>query len=175
MELIDYERYIISKKFVNAAKSRYYVAWVKKYLSFNLSNVLNNQEKIQQFMQYLHQDSHWHDWQLEQARHAVELYLGMFPQQVDGSGPEDINSFEDVENKIRTVLRLKHYSYNTEQTYLDWCRRYYQYCEKKKIDFKSSQSVKNYLTYLAVKRDVAGATQTQAFNSSLFMFRVVLE
>jgi integron integrase len=175
MELIDYERYIISNNFVNAAKSKYYVAWVKKYLSFNLSNVLNSQEKIQQFMQYLHQDSHWQNWQLEQARHAVELYLGMFPQQVDDSEPEGINSFADVEKRLRTVLRLKHYSYNTEQTYFDWCKRYYQYCEKKKIDFKSSQSVKNYLTYLAVKRDVAGATQSQAFNSILFMFRFVLE
>jgi integron integrase len=126
-------------------------------------------------MQYLHQDSHWQNWQLEQARHAVELYLGMFPQQVDDSEPEGINSFADVEKRLRTVLRLKHYSYNTEQTYFDWCKRYYQYCEKKKIDFKSSQSVKNYLTYLAVKRDVAGATQSQAFNSILFMFRFVLE
>ena len=175
MQLVDYERYIVSNNFVEISKARYYVAWVKKYLSLNLSDVLNNEEKTSQFMQYLSQDSPWHDWQLEQARHAVELYLGMLSPKVDNSEPENINSFADIENKLRIVLRLKHYSYRTEQTYLDWCRRYYQYCQKEKIDLKSSLSVKNYLTYLAVKRKVAGATQSQAFNSILFMFRFVLE
>ncbi len=53
MQTVDYEKYIVENNFVEASKSRYYTGWVKKFLSLNLSNVLNNQEKIQQFLQYL--------------------------------------------------------------------------------------------------------------------------
>jgi len=130
MQAADYEKYIVDNNFIDVSKSRYYVGWVNKYLSLNLSNVLNNEEKISQFMQYLSQDSPWHDWQLEQARHAVELYLGMLYPQVDNAEVGSINCFEDVEDKMRNVLRLKHYSYSTEQTYLDWCKRYYKYCSQ---------------------------------------------
>ncbi len=175
MQVVDYEKYIVENNFVEASKSRYYSAWLKKFLNLNLSNQLNLEEKVRQFIEYLAAENRLESWQLNQARHAVELYLGMFPQQVDDLELENINSFADVENKLRIVLRLKHYSYKTEQTYFDWCRRYYQYCQKEEIDFKSSQSVKNYLTYLAVRRKVAGATQSQAFNSILFMFRFVLK
>ena len=38
MQLVDYERYIVSNSFVEISKARYYVGWVKKYLSLNLSN-----------------------------------------------------------------------------------------------------------------------------------------
>ncbi len=175
MQTVDYEKYIVENNFVEASKSRYYSAWLKKFLNLNLSNQLNLEEKVRQFTEYLAAENRFESWQLNQARHAIELYLGMFPQQVDDLELENINSFADVENKLRIVLRLKHYSYKTEQTYFDWCRRYYQYCQKEEIDFKSSQSVKNYLTYLAVRRKVAGATQSQAFNSILFMFRFVLK
>jgi integron integrase len=175
MQVVDYEKYIVENNFVEASKSRYYSAWLKKFLNLNLSNQLNLEEKVRQFTEYLAAENRFESWQLNQARHAIELYLGMFPQQVDDLELENINSFADVENKLRIVLRLKHYSYKTEQTYFDWCRRYYQYCQKEEIDFKSSQSVKNYLTYLAVRRKVAGATQSQAFNSILFMFRFVLK
>ena len=52
MQLVDYERYIVDNNFIDVSKSRYYVGWVKKYLSLNLSNQLNIEEKVRQFVQY---------------------------------------------------------------------------------------------------------------------------
>ena len=53
MQLVDYEKYIVDNNFVDASKNSYYSAWVKKYLSLNLSNQLNTEEKVRQFTQYL--------------------------------------------------------------------------------------------------------------------------
>jgi len=49
MELIDYEQYIKDNKFSTSAKSGYYVNWVKRFLKLNLSERLNNYDKLQQF------------------------------------------------------------------------------------------------------------------------------
>ena len=176
MQLVDYEKYIVDNNFVDASKSSYYSAWVKKFLNLNLSDLLNEQEKVRQFVQYLSADNHLQSWKLNQARHAAELYLGMFIPQTVCPEPENIPSeFSVILNEMRDVLRLKHYSYSTEQTYLDWCKRYYKYCSQENYDFRESASVKIYLTYLAVNRGVASATQNQAFNSILFMFKYVLK
>jgi integron integrase len=176
MQLVDYEKYIVENNFVDSSKNSYYSAWVKKFLNLNLSNQLNIEEKVRQFVQSLSTDNSLQSWQLDQARHAVELYLGMFIQNTACPESENIPSeFLDIQNEMLTVLRLKHYSYRTEQTYMDWCKRYYKYCFQEKLDFKNSESVKIYLTYLAVNRGVASATQNQAFNSILFMFKYVLK
>jgi len=125
MQLVDYKRYIVSNNFVDASKSRYYIGWVNKYLSLNLSNQLNIDEKVRQFVQYLSADNHLQSWQLDQAWHAAELYLGMFIQNTVCPEIENIPSdFLEILTEMRDVLRLKHYSYSTEQTYLDWCKRY---------------------------------------------------
>jgi hypothetical protein len=48
MQLVDYEKYIVDNNFVDASKSSYYSAWVKKFLNLNLSNQLNIEEKVRQ-------------------------------------------------------------------------------------------------------------------------------
>jgi len=176
MQTVDYEKYIVENNFVEASKSRYYSAWLKKFLNLNLSNQLNLEEKVRQFTEYLAAENRFESWQLNQARHAIELYLGMFSQKSNSPESEIFPSdFSSILNEMCTVLRLKHYSYTTERTYLDWCKRYYKYCSKENHNFLESESVKIYLTYLAVNRDVASATQNQAFNSLLFMFKYVLK
>jgi hypothetical protein len=34
------------------------------------------------------------------------------------------SSVADVLNEMKRLIRLKHYSYSTEQTYLDWTKRF---------------------------------------------------
>ncbi|UCD16114.1 MAG: integron integrase [Candidatus Omnitrophota bacterium] len=81
--------------------------------------------------------------------------------------------------KLREAVRLKHYSYKTERTYIDWGRRFFRYLtEVKKKNFPEekldSGDVKDYLTYLAVKQNVSASTQNQAFGALLFLYREVL-
>lgn len=80
---------------------------------------------------------------------------------------------------MREVLRLKHYSYKTESTYVNWVKKFFIYVNQHPSGFPtpenlSSKEVKNYLTYLAIKRRVSASTQNQAFNALLYLFRNIL-
>ncbi len=75
------------------------------------------------------------------------------------------------------LIRLKHYSYSTERTYLDWAKRFFKYLEetKRKKHFPPVEGdVKDFLTHLALRQKVSSSTQNQAFNALLFLFREVL-
>ncbi len=75
---------------------------------------------------------------------------------------------------MRVRLREKHYSYRTEQTYLDWGRRFLIFAGGDSESDLGMDEVKAYLEFLAVERRVAAATQNQAFNALLFLFGQVL-
>jgi len=136
---------------------------------------LTDMEKVKQFSEYLAVDEHVDEWQERQARHAVEIYLNMYLEyERNRKADDDPEIFKYIE-ELKKTLRLKHYSIRTEQTYEDWSRRYLKYCREMEYDPQDGSSVKLYLTYLAVKQDVASATQDQAFNSILFLFRNVFD
>ena len=80
---------------------------------------------------------------------------------------------------MREVIRIKHYAYSTEQSYIDWVRKFYDYTstiKKKNLHSSSfnSDDVRDYLSHLALKKRVSSSTQNQAFNALLFLFRHVL-
>ncbi|MBW2604753.1 MAG: integron integrase [Deltaproteobacteria bacterium] len=76
---------------------------------------------------------------------------------------------------MKNMLRLKHLSFRTEQTYLGWVKRFYRFLNGQSPHRLDSKHVKDYMTHLAVDRSVAASTQNQAFNAILFMFRHVLD
>ena len=85
-----------------------------------------------------------------------------------------------VQEKIREILRIKHYAYSTERTYIDWFLRFHAYLTGVKNKDWQTQSVdeadaRNFLSHLAIKQRVSSSTQNQAFNALLFLFREVLK
>jgi integron integrase len=81
-------------------------------------------------------------------------------------------------DQVREVMRIKHYSIRTERCYCDWIRRYIHF-HKMRLREELSQEPKAkmelFLSDLAVNGRVAAATQNQAFNSLLFLYREVLD
>ena len=77
-------------------------------------------------------------------------------------------------DQVRDVMRLKHYSYRTEQSYVDWIRRYILFHNKRHPREMGSSEIEAFLTHLAVKERVAASTQNQAFSALLFLYRQVL-
>jgi integron integrase len=71
-------------------------------------------------------------------------------------------------------MRLKHLSYRTEKSYLAWMARFLAFSASTDPKALTEEHLKHYLSYLAVERKVAGATQKQAFNALLFLYRKVL-
>ncbi len=72
---------------------------------------------------------------------------------------------------VRATIRLKHYSYRTEQTYVDWIKRYLLYHDRKHPCEMGTQAIR---AFLATERHVAAVTQNQALNAILFLYREVL-
>ncbi len=77
--------------------------------------------------------------------------------------------------QVRDAIRSRHYSLRTEQTYLQWIRRYIYFHNKRHPNDMGKNEITAYLSHLAVERKVAASTQNQALSALLFLYRHVLE
>ncbi|MBE9182969.1 integron integrase [Oculatella sp. LEGE 06141] len=78
-------------------------------------------------------------------------------------------------DQVRDALRVKHYSYSTEKTYVYWIRRFILFHNKRHPSEMGTMEVTSFLTHLAVTEHVASTTQNQALNAIVFLYRVVLQ
>ena len=72
-------------------------------------------------------------------------------------------------------IRVRHYSRRTEETYLHWIKRYIFFHKKRHPQEMGEREVAQFLTDLAVRGNVAAATQNIALNALVFMYRHVLD
>jgi integron integrase len=77
--------------------------------------------------------------------------------------------------RMRDALRVEHYGIRTEQSYLDWARRFILFHHKRHPAEMGAAEVNAFLTDLAVTRQVAPSTQNQAKAALLFLYRKVLK
>jgi len=77
-------------------------------------------------------------------------------------------------DQVRDAIRLKHYSYRTEQAYVGWIKRYILFHGVRHPAEMGASEVEAFLTHLAVKENVAASTQNQALSALLFLYREVL-
>jgi integron integrase len=84
-------------------------------------------------------------------------------------------TWDSAEDRIKQLMRLKHLSYRTEKSYLSWLVRFKSFVHEKDCTALAEQDLKDFLSFLAVEKKVAGATQKLAFNALLFFYRHVLE
>ncbi|MFN2149716.1 MAG: integron integrase [Anaerolineales bacterium] len=82
---------------------------------------------------------------------------------------------EKLLDRTRRIMRRKHYAYRTEQRYLAWIRRFILFHNKRHPAHMGRLEIEAFLTHLAVKENVAAATQNQALNALLFLYRTVLD
>ena len=155
-----------------------YCRWVANCYSFckaDVSTQLTAEQK-RVFLQAMGKDHE--EWQVKQAETAVRLYsyfLTTLPQVAASSSPEHHQAWEQVEALTRERLRLKHRSYSTEKAYLSWIRSLRYFCRDiMPVDLDQGH-LQKFLSHLAVEKKVAGATQNQALNALVFLFRNVLE
>jgi len=78
-------------------------------------------------------------------------------------------------DQARDKLRTLHYSYRTEQQYLQWVRRFILFQDKRHPRTMGAPEVEAFLTHLAVTRKVSASTQNQALAALLFLYQKVLE
>jgi len=74
----------------------------------------------------------------------------------------------------RDAMRVRHYSYRTEETYVSWVRQYILYHKKRHPREMGVEEINAFITHLVTGRNVASSTQNQAISSILFLYRHVL-
>jgi len=184
--LPEFQQYLLARKLVPEKNVPYYARWVSRYLVFSnpLEN-MNRAEMLQRFLDDLQSRQPMENWQVQQAREAVQLYTTHFPGGITSDvktagGNISADRFDPdlVMAKMREAIRIKHYSYSTERSYLDWVKRFFEYRGNVKGGASGqtpgTADIRDFLSHLAVSRQVSASTQNQAFNALLFLFKSVL-
>jgi len=78
-------------------------------------------------------------------------------------------------DQVRDRIRTKHYSIRTEQTYIDWIKRFILFHNKRHPAEMGESEIVAFLTHLAVNRKVAASTQNQALSAIVFLYREILK
>jgi integron integrase len=94
--------------------------------------------------------------------------------------PVPENTTEDKPKKklldrVRDVIRLKHYSLRTERTYCDWIERFIRFHRMRHPAEMAELEMGEFLTALARDGNVSASTQNQALSALLFLYREVLK
>lgn len=146
-------------------------------------------DRITGYLEELQASGSYKDWQISQAEKAVRLFMVNFQKSADAMAPVSPSvqpnqagayAGATVLDTMMTILRMKHYSYTTERTYLGWVKRFLDYLGETghktgigEYDV-SADRIKEYLAYLATRHNVAASTQNQAFGALLFLSREIL-
>lgn len=195
MALMEFEQFMADRDVVPEAHRSFYVHWVRRFLNSEFStSELEERDKVECFAGQLARDSSIKDWQHRQALQAVSLYLDVFLPET-GSMEHGARRMERGEGEgrdggerqaprpssgqaleeMRKLLRLRHYAYRTEQTYVEWVARYLKYAAGQGLAWNEPGSLRAWLSYLALQRKVASSTQNQALAAVLFLFRDTLK
>jgi hypothetical protein len=73
-------------------------------------------------------------------------------------------------DRARAAMRVKHLSVRTEEAYLGWMRRYYEFHGRRDPAKLGAAELSAFLSSLATERKVAASTQNQALAALLFLY-----
>lgn len=156
----------------------YYVSWVSRFFAYHNKkpgDALAPKE-IDKFTHDLNKT--YEEWQVNQARDAIRLYLFFRSKASQKHTPKKNGSeseWKQASNEMVKALRLRHRSLSTEKTYLYWVRMFCQHLKWFSPRSLNNSHFMDFMTYLAVERKVSASTQNQAFNAILFFYRHVLD
>lgn len=111
---------------------------------------------------------------------------GEAPDLVPGASLKDMRSGPEASaeggapsgvwlSRFQAAIRLRHYSYRTEQTYREWIERFLRFHGETNPRALGAAEVREFLEYLVTARNVSSSTQNQAFSALLFLYAMVLE
>ncbi len=165
-DLYDGEAYLKPRKLVDDRYLPYYIRWVQRFLrGAGADQRLSPADALAAFAQQSERDARVEKWQVRQAVRAVYLFQKHYlrhRQETGGAGPEAgtpapaptgaPETFDEALEQPRTLIRLRHYTYRTEQTYLDWVRRYGRFVSQQSLPWAASDSARAFLADLASVR-----------------------
>ena len=135
--------------------------------------------------------------QIEQAKNAITLFYKLIKSyksnssqsiiqnkvsaekpKNDATAAPDISKNQRWKNEFEVLnneIRLRQYSRKTLRAYTTWVKSFQAYLKSKSPGLLESADAKEFITHLAVKKQVSASTQNQAFNALLFFYRYILK
>lgn len=77
-------------------------------------------------------------------------------------------------DRVRALIRAKHYSIRTERIYVFWIKRFICFHGKRHPSDMGKTEVEAFLSHLATAQHVAASTQNQALAALLFLYKEIL-
>ncbi len=180
--LPEFQKFLLEKKLAPEKNISFLAYWVSRFLTFgrkrDVATDAYNESAVLEFLDFLRADAKIHDWQPRQADDALKLYYFHYldktrPYTTTAATAGDVPA---VLKELQRLIRLRHYAYSTERTYMQWVERFLSYSLQggKVAADLTSKDFKDFLSHLAMKQKVSASTQNQAFNAILFLFRHLL-
>ncbi|WP_422450612.1 phage integrase N-terminal SAM-like domain-containing protein [Endozoicomonas sp. ALB091] len=79
-----------------------------------------------------------------------------------------------LQERFQIAIRSTGYSLSTERSYWDWIKRFIKFHKMRHPDLLAGDDVRDFLTYLVMKKHVAVSTQQQALSALVFLYKQVL-
>lgn len=77
-------------------------------------------------------------------------------------------------DQIKIHLRSLHYSKRTEESYINWIKRFILFHNKTHPEKLGKDEIRKFLNYLATERNVSASTQNQALQAILFLYKEII-
>lgn len=179
--------HLFKNQLADEKHGRFMVNWVRGFLAFPPPMPgATIAECMDAYLVMLEQEARA-SWQVDQARHAITLWRSWRnpvtatqppPAKLALASDHTVDPAQALETLAQT-MRVRHYSYRTEQTYLDWVRRFFEYLVSARLvrggrPVLTDETFQNFISHLATRMHVASNTQNQAFAAVLFLYRDVL-
>ncbi len=131
--LPEFQAFLLDKKLAPEKNVFFYALWVSKFLNYaNKKQIPPDQYQetaVIEFIETMKSNPGMSDWQIRQAGDAIRLYYFHYRGFKPGNLPagESADFAPELLTEAKRLIRLKHYSYSTERTYLQWIKRFLDY------------------------------------------------
>jgi integron integrase len=179
---------LLFDKSIPKASHFHYQKWLRYYLDFCNKFQLSpaNKQSLSQFTGKLAEKRQTPEQQ-QQAGHAVSLYYQLIGARLEplnhhkpivlsiAKSKEADGGWQSVLDDLSAEIKTRHYSPKTLKAYTHWTTQFRNFTQFKEAKALSSKEVKEFMRFLAVKREVSASTQNQAFNALLFLYKHILK
>lgn len=115
---------------------------------------------------------HWSFPDSEGVLHKILKVFGQEQVHLDPALQANLSPI--IVDKLREAVQARHYSRRTEQTYVNWIKRFIHFYGNRDPLEMGEKEINTFLSHMAINEHVSASTQTQALCAIVFFYRHVL-
>lgn len=105
--IAGFETFLKDRQLAPENQMTFYVRWLKKYVEFvKINRIVSRKESVLKFLDELAKNSALEDWQINQAKEALQIFYSNFMRSRSGGGGELTKS--DEQSCLRLVEALRY-------------------------------------------------------------------